>query len=86
MTPGTRQLTSTPVRAVSLAADLVNAITPAFELEYADIDGLPSLPAIEAMLTTLPHPLSSIAGRQACVTWKTPSRLTATTRAKASGG
>jgi predicted TIM-barrel fold metal-dependent hydrolase len=48
-TPGTTQFTRTPVRATSLATDFVNAITPALDAEYADMSGLPSLPAIEAM-------------------------------------
>ena len=38
----------------SLPSDLVNAMTPAFDEEYAGAFGLPSLPAMEAMLTMRP--------------------------------
>jgi len=37
-----------------LPSDFVSAITPALEAEYAQALGLPSLPAIEAMLTMRP--------------------------------
>ena len=51
---GARELTVTPLSVSSLARLLVSAITPAFAAEYAELFGLPSLPAIEAMLTMRP--------------------------------
>jgi hypothetical protein len=48
------QLTEMSWEASSLPSDLVKAITPAFDAEYAGAFGLPSLPAIEAMLTIRP--------------------------------
>ena len=49
-----QELTVTPLSVSSLARLLVSAITPAFAAEYAELFGLPSLPAIEAMLTMRP--------------------------------
>src|SRR2546423_10824817 len=51
---GVTQFTRTPLRASSLPSDFVSEMTPAFEAEYATAFGLPSLPAIEAMLTIRP--------------------------------
>src|SRR5512137_1715562 len=51
---GVTQLTRMPVFASSLPNDLVSPITPAFDALYADAVGLPSLPAIDAMLTMRP--------------------------------
>src|SRR5436190_21778561 len=48
---GATQLTSTPVCASSLPSALVNAISPPLAAAYAAALGLPSLAAIEAMLT-----------------------------------
>ena len=54
MMAGATQLTRMPVRASSLASDLVNEWTAAFEAEYAADYGLPSLPEIEPRLTMRP--------------------------------
>jgi len=43
-----------PVFASSLPRDFVRPMTAAFDAEYADALGLPSLPAIEATLTIRP--------------------------------
>ena len=51
---GVTQFTTTPDRASSLPSDFVSEMTPAFEAEYATALGLPSLPAMEAMLTMRP--------------------------------
>src|SRR3989454_11606604 len=51
---GVTQFTSTPDCASSLPSDLVSEMTPALDAEYATALGLPSLPAIEAMLTMRP--------------------------------
>src|SRR6185503_4747879 len=48
---GATQLTSTPACASSLPSALVNAINPPFAAAYAAAFGLPSFPAIEAILT-----------------------------------
>jgi hypothetical protein len=51
---GVTQFTRIPVDAVSLASDLVRPITAALDALYAEALGLPSLPAIDAMLTIRP--------------------------------
>src|SRR5689334_12663569 len=51
---GVMQLTRMPVPASSLPSDLVNAITAAFDALYADTIALPSLPAVDDMLTMRP--------------------------------
>src|SRR6185295_20163943 len=48
---GVTQLTSTPFLASSLPSALVNAIRPPLAAAYAAAFGLPSLPAIDAILT-----------------------------------
>ena len=45
-----------------MAVDFVRPMTPAFAVEYAAANGLPSLPAIDAMLTMRPQPRSSMYG------------------------
>src|SRR5689334_7329337 len=44
------QFTDMSCEASSLPRDLVKAISPAFDAEYAGAFGLPSLPAMDAML------------------------------------
>src|SRR5262249_25237583 len=51
---GVMAFTAMSLSASSLPSDLVSAISAAFEAEYAGALGLPSLPAIEAMLTMRP--------------------------------
>jgi len=51
---GVTQLTAISVSANSLPNDLVIAIMAAFDSDYADAFGLPSLPATDAMLTIRP--------------------------------
>ena len=53
---GVMQLTAISWFAVSFPNDLVNPITAALEAEYAGAFGLPSLPAIDAILI-IPHTL-----------------------------
>src|SRR5207244_9323466 len=62
---GVKQFTSTPDCASSLPSDLVSEMTPALEAEYATALGLPSLPAIEAMLTMRPYPALIMCGATA---------------------
>src|SRR5262245_61001278 len=81
---GVTQFTVTPVWASSLPSDLVNAITPAFEAEYAHAFGLPSLHAIEATLTIRPYRRSSICGATARSQINGPVRLTFNTRSHSS--
>ncbi len=57
---GVIQLTAISWFAVSFPNDLVNPITAALEAEYAGAFGLPSLPAIDAILIILPYPFSRI--------------------------
>src|SRR6185437_15320042 len=51
---GVMQLTEMSFEASSLPSDLVSAMRPAFDAEYAGAFGLPSLPAMDAMLTMRP--------------------------------
>ena len=51
---GVTQLTAISNSANSLPKDFVIAITAAYDAEYAEAFGLPSLPATEAMLTIRP--------------------------------
>src|SRR6266850_4810748 len=62
---GVTQLTSTPDCASSLPRALVNAISPPLAAAYAAAFGLPSLPAMEAMLTMRPKPALTMWGTTA---------------------
>ena len=73
-TAGATELTMTPVVASSLARALVIAITAAFDAEYALSLGLPSLPAIDAMLTIRPQPRPTMPGTTARHRRKVPGR------------
>src|SRR5256884_1687426 len=86
MTAGAMQFTSTPQPATSLPSDLVIPITAALLAEYAEAFGLPSLPAIEATLTTRPYPRSTIFRRAARLQKNVPSQLIANTRRHSSSG
>src|SRR6266550_2097186 len=86
MTAGAMQLTSTPEPATSLPIDFVIPITAALLAEYAEAFGLPSLPAIEATLTTRPYPRSTIFRRAARLQKNVPSQLIANTRRHSSSG
>src|SRR6266536_319515 len=59
---GVTQFTRIPFAASSLPMDFVSPITPALAAEYAAAYGLPSLPAIEEMLTIRPQPALSMYG------------------------
>src|SRR5262245_15000517 len=83
---GVTQFTVTPVRASSLPSDLVNAITPAFEAEYAHAFGLPSLPAIGATLTIRPYCRFTMCGATARAQRNGLVRLTFSTRFHSSTG
>src|SRR5439155_25052269 len=86
MTAGAMQFTSTPQPATSLPSDLVIPISAALLAEYAEAFGLPSLPAIEATLTTRPYPRSTIFRRAARLQKNVPSQLIANTRRHSSSG
>src|SRR6266550_1705319 len=86
MTAGAMQFTSTPQPATSLPSDLVIPITAALLAEYAEAFGLPSLPAIEATLTTRPYCRSSILRKAARLQKNVPSQLIANTRRHSSSG
>src|SRR6266850_6121340 len=83
---GVTQLTSTPDCASSLPSDLVSAITPALDAEYATALGLPSLPAIEAMLTMRPYPALTMCGATARQHRNWLVRLMRSTRSHSSMG
>src|SRR6266850_529631 len=83
---GVTQFTSTPDCASSLPSDLVSAITPALEAEYATALGLPSLPAIEAMLTMRPYPALTMCGATSRQHRNWLVRLTRRTRSHSSIG
>src|SRR5689334_18977053 len=68
-----------PSVATSLATDFVNAITAAFVDEYGDMLGLPSLPAMDAMLTMRPYFWLRMCEITARVQYTAPSRLMAMT-------
>jgi hypothetical protein len=74
---GATELTRTPVVASSLASAFVIPITAALLAEYALRPGLPSLPAMLAMFTILPHPRSTICGTNARQVLNVPVTLTA---------
>src|SRR5439155_11164729 len=79
ITAGATALTRIPWVATSLASALVSPMTPALAVEYGTSVGLPSLPAMEAMLTMRPlcrGRMSLTAARQ---TRKTLVRSTAIT-------
>ena len=79
ITAGATALTTIPWVATSLASALVSPMTPALAVEYGTSVGLPSLPAMEAMLTMRPlcrGRMSLTAARQ---TRKTLVRSTAIT-------
>src|SRR5882672_9986507 len=83
---GVTQLTSTPVCASSFPSDLVSAITPALEALYATALGLPSLPAIEAMLTMRPYLRLTMWGTTARQHRNWLVRFTRSTRSHSSTG
>src|SRR5207248_3174298 len=83
---GVTQFTSTPVWASSLPSDLVREMTPAFDAEYATALGLPSLPAIEAMLTMRPYPAFTMCGATARQQRNWLVRLMRSTRSHSSMG
>src|SRR5947199_10778223 len=75
-TAGAMQFTSTPEPATSFAIDFVIPITAALLAEYAAAIGLPSLPAIDATLTTRPYPsrAGSLPGTRTCPTRRAQPR------------
>src|SRR5262252_10201774 len=83
---GVTQLTRTPARANSFPSDLVSAITPAFEALYATALGLPSLPAIDAMLTMRPYLRFTMWGATARQHRNWLVRFTRSTRSHSSNG
>src|SRR6476661_6433563 len=83
---GVTQFTSTPDCANSLPSDLVSEITPALDAEYATALGLPSLPAIEAMLTMRPYPALTMCGATARQQRNWLVRLMRSTRSHSSMG
>src|SRR6266568_7860551 len=86
MTAGVMAFTQTPAVASSLPSDLVSEMTPALDAEYANALGLPSLPAIEAMLTMRPYPALTMYGATARQHRNWLVRLTRSTRSHSSIG
>src|SRR6516164_1917840 len=80
ITAGEMALTvMSPCPASSLASDLVRAISAALLAEYGPSVGLPSLPAIEAMLMIRPYFFCCMPGTTALHHKNGPTRLMAST-------
>ena len=60
MTAGATAFTAMPRVATSLARAFVRPMTPALAVEYGTRVGLPSLPAMDAILMMRPLPAASI--------------------------
>src|SRR3954454_20038971 len=80
MTAGVTAFTRTFCWATSLANAFVNPSTAAFEEEYADMFGLPSLPEIDDTFTIRPYPRSIIPGTTCLQSRNTASTLIAMVR------
>src|SRR5262245_17334184 len=83
---GVTQLTRTPDWASSFPSDFVKAMTPALDALYATALGLPSFPAIEAMLTMRPYFFATMCGATARQHRNWLVRLTLRTRSHSSTG
>ena len=86
MKPGPTEFTRTPWSAYSRAAFFVSPTTPCFAVTYADEFANPTLPRIDAMLTTAPPPFAAIAGNCAFMSWKIEFRLIPMTLSQLSSG
>src|SRR5215471_21816841 len=70
--PGHTQLTLTWWRAISLASDLVKAMTPPLAAEYTASPDEPTRPASEPRFTTAPPPCWAMIGSTALHVCRTP--------------
>lgn len=84
MKPGPTEFTRTPCAEYSSAAVFVMPTTACFAATYAGDVAKPTLPRIEAMLTTEPPPFARIEGICAFMLRKTALRLMAMTLSQAS--
>ena len=76
---GVIQFTVIFISASSFPSDFVRPMTPAFAALYGAALGLPSFPAIEAILTIRPYLFSLINGTRALQQRKVPFRSMSTT-------
>ena len=86
MGAGLTVLTRIPYGAPSSEAVRINPITACLLVLYADISGVPLMPAAEEVITMLPPPLSRITGAAYLIPSHTPRTLTAITRSNISTG
>src|SRR3954452_6272008 len=84
MKPGGTALTVMPAGPYSSASDLVRPFTADLAATYDDMYGCPEWVLDDEMLTMRPQPASIMSGSTAWMQWKTPLRLTSTTRCHSS--